>query len=186
MCAPVVLSAVPATGRVRGARFRRRDGGYLSRSYSDVARASVASSRCSFRASPFGMCSSPVPALLSRCFCGTATSPSAVEPGLLLRLSLQSCWGVLPPLPLWRRAATSTDPSGMVAPRQRQGLFSSFVRGQSYFQAGSVLRTQGDRCSYGHALAAEGRRGLSLLVDVLAGVFRLPELLLGASGYRGP
>jgi hypothetical protein len=73
MCAPVVLSAVPATGRVRGARFRRRDGGYLSRSYSDVARASVASSRRSFRASPFGMCSSPVPALLSRCLCDTAT-----------------------------------------------------------------------------------------------------------------
>ena len=73
MCAPVVLSAVPATGRVRGARFRRRDGGYLSRSYSDVARASVASSRRSFRASPFGMCSSPVPALLPRCFCDTAT-----------------------------------------------------------------------------------------------------------------
>ena len=51
----------------------QRDGGYLSRSYSDVARASVASSRRSFRASPFGMCSSPVPALLSRCFCDTAT-----------------------------------------------------------------------------------------------------------------
>ena len=62
-----------ATGRVRCVRCRRRDGGYLSRSYSDVARASVASSRCSFRASPFGMCSSPVPALLSRCFCDTAT-----------------------------------------------------------------------------------------------------------------
>ena len=43
------------------------------RPYADVARASVASSRCSFRASPFGMCSSPVPALLSRCFCDTAT-----------------------------------------------------------------------------------------------------------------
>ena len=62
-----------ATGRVRCVRCRRRDGGYLSRSYSDVARASGASSRCSFRASPFGLCSSPVPALLSRCFCDTAT-----------------------------------------------------------------------------------------------------------------
>ena len=125
------------------------------RSYPNVARARVASSRCSFRASPFGMCSSPVPALLSRCSCGTPTSPSAVEPGLLLRLSLQSCWGVLPPLPLWRRAATSADPSGMVAPRQRQGLLSSFVRGQNDFQASSVLRTQGVRCSCRHALAAK-------------------------------
>ena len=84
------------------------------------------------------------------------------------------------------RATNPADPSGMVVPRQRQGLFSSFVRGQDYLPAGFVLRTQGDRCSCEHALAAEGRRGLSLLVDVLAGVFRSPELLLGASGYRGP
>ena len=40
-CARVVLSAVPATGRVRGARFRRRGGGYPWRSYSDVARATL-------------------------------------------------------------------------------------------------------------------------------------------------
>ena len=45
--------------------------------------------------------------------------------------------------------------SGVVAPRQRQGLLSSFVRGQNDFQASSVLRTQGVRCSCRHALAAK-------------------------------
>ena len=83
------------------------------------------------------------------------------------------------------RATTSAIlPHGRASTAARPLLF--FVRGQYDFQAGSVLRTQGDRCSCKHALAAEGRRGLSLLVDVLAGVFRSPELLLGASGYRGP
>ena len=77
------------------------------------------------------------------------------NPGLLLRLLLQSCWGIPPPLSLWRRAITSADSSGVVAPRQRQGLLSSFVRGQNDFQASSVLRTQGVRCSCGHALAAK-------------------------------
>ena len=48
-----------------------------------------------------------------------------VEPGLLLRLLLQSCWGVHPPLPLWRQGDHLRNPSGMVAPRQRQDLFSS-------------------------------------------------------------
>ena len=72
------------------------------------------------------------------------------------------------------RASTAARPLPFLRPRPAR------------LQAGSVLRTQGDRCSCKHALAAEGRRGLSLLVDVLAGVFRLPELLLGASGYRGP
>ena len=72
------------------------------------------------------------------------------------------------------RASTAARPLPSLRPRPER------------LQAGSVLRTQGDRCSCKHALAAEGRRGLSLLVDVLAGVFRLPELLLGASGYRGP
>ena len=113
----------------------QRDGGYLSRSYSDVARASVASSRRSFRASPFGMCSSPVPALLPRCFSrhGDLTK-CRWDPGFLLRLLLHSCWGVHPPLSLWRRAITSADSSGVVAPRQRQGLFLSFVRGQHDFR----------------------------------------------------
>ena len=72
------------------------------------------------------------------------------------------------------RASTAARPLPSLRPRPER------------LQAGSVLRTQGDRCSCKHALAAEGRRGLSLLVDVLAGVFRLPELLPGASGYRGP
>ena len=155
------------------------------RSYPNVARARVASSRCSFRASPFGMCSSPVPALLSRCFCGTPTSPSAVEPGLLLRLSLQSCWGVLPPLPLWRRAATSADPSGMVAPRQRQGLFSSSSAARSTSRRVPCFARRATAAA-ASTLSPQRSPGSRLLVDVLAGVFRSPELLLGASGYRGP
>ena len=56
------------------------------------------------------------------------------DPGFLLRLLLHSCWGVHPPLSLWRRAITSADSSGVVAPRQRQGLFLSFVRGQNDFR----------------------------------------------------
>ena len=52
-----------------------------------------------------------------------------VEPGLLLRLLLQSCWGVHPPLPLWRqgdqprgsfrygRASTATRPLLFLRPR---------------------------------------------------------------------
>ena len=56
------------------------------------------------------------------------------DPGFLLRLLLHSCWGVHPPLSLWRRAITSADSSGVVAPRQRQGLFLSFARGQNDFR----------------------------------------------------
>ena len=105
---------------------------------------------------------------------GTSATSFTTVAGAYTRLFLSGA-GRSPPK-LFRRGRAST----------RQGLFPSFVRGQNDFQAGSVLRTQGDRCSCKHALAAEGRRGLSLLVDVLAGVFRLPELLPGASGYRGP
>ena len=109
-----------------------------------------------------------------------------VEPGTSATSSTTALLGRTPASFSLAAGRSPVDSSGVVAPRQRQGLLSSFVRGQNDFQASSVLRTQGVRCSCGHALAAEGRRGLSLLVDVLAGVFRSPELLLGASGYRGP
>ena len=125
------------------------------RSYPNVARARVASSRCSFRASPFGMCSSPVPALLSRCFCGTATSPSAGG----TRTSATSFTTVL----LGRTPASSSLAPGRPPPQSfRHGRASTatrpllfFVHGRNDFQAGPVLRTQGDRCSCGHALAAK-------------------------------
>ena len=59
---PSSRCSVPATRwRLPLALLLRRGSGY------------IASSRRSFRASPFGMCSSPVPALLPRCFCDTAT-----------------------------------------------------------------------------------------------------------------
>ena len=78
-----------------------------------------------------------------------------VEPGLLLRLLLQSCWGVHPPLSLWRQGDHLRGFFRRGRASTRQGLFSSFVRGQDYLPAGFVLRTQGDRCSCGHAFAAK-------------------------------
>ena len=114
-----------ATGRVRCVQCRRRDGGYLSRCYSAwLGLASLLLDAAS--APPLSACAA---LQYRRCFPAASATRRLdqvpVEPGLLLRLLLQSCWGVHPPLPLWRQGDHLRNPSGMVAPRQRQDLFSS-------------------------------------------------------------
>ena len=78
-----------------------------------------------------------------------------VEPGTSATSSTTALLGRTPASFSLATGRSPVDSSGVVAPRQRQGLLSSFVRGQNDFQASSVLRTQGVRCSGGHALAAK-------------------------------
>ena len=129
-CGRVVLSAYAATGRVRCVRCRRRDSGYLSalllqRGSDWRCFFSMQLPRLPFRHVQLSSTGAAPPLLLRH---GDLTK-CRWNPGFLLRLLLQPCWGVHPPLSLWRqgdhlrgffrrgRASTATRPLPFLRPR---------------------------------------------------------------------